>query len=239
MSDPRLQSSLDDYSVSVQRYKLQAVLLPPSFRPPILERFQHRNNRWAVDRQTVKVRKVISRMEDQLRRAQPDVAAGLATAVGAGNPRDNPPQDLEASGPVAELPDNSGCCCGEEGTPTPVRLGFPTDVKDSVVMAQQDTCDRHTICPHSTDGDKVSIGTGCDPVSFSVADELDSFVRVGVVSPNAAMQLSGLIDTLRSDGASCSVLKKVCTAFLGSVQAGIAIERDPSCIPHNYDGVDE
>ncbi|KAA8895050.1 hypothetical protein FN846DRAFT_912194 [Sphaerosporella brunnea] len=245
MSDPRLQSSLNSYSVAVQRYTLLTALLPPSLRPPMLERFQHRNNRWAVDRQTANVRKVIARMEEQLKRAQPDIAAPSAAPDAAGNRLDGPLQDVQASASAAEFPDNSGqqhptmpSTHNDQGSvvekkerPPQEDLASrpgPTAGRDPVVMALEDaglSPDGHLIRPHSTDTDKVSSGTGCEPRTFSPADELDAIVRVGVVSPDAAIRLSGLIDTLRSDGASYSVVKKVCTAFLASVQDGTPADR--------------
>ncbi|KAA8895001.1 hypothetical protein FN846DRAFT_963335 [Sphaerosporella brunnea] len=66
-SDAVVQAALNTYSVAVQRYKALAELLPPPVRPPVLERFQHRNNRWAVQRRTADVRKAIERMERQLK----------------------------------------------------------------------------------------------------------------------------------------------------------------------------
>ncbi|KAA8911924.1 hypothetical protein FN846DRAFT_903996 [Sphaerosporella brunnea] len=241
MSDPRLQSALNDYSVSVQRYKLLAAMLPPSLRPPMRERFQHRNNRWAVDRQTASVRKMISRMEEQIQRVQREVTAPSPTPVAAANPA----QNLQAPAPTAELLDNSGqqqptmpstqndqssVLAKEEGARQEdvAWLHGSTAGRDCIVMALEDaglSSDGHTICPHSTGTNKVGKSTACELVTFSPADELDAIVRVGVVSPDAAIRLSGLIDRLRSDGASCPVVKKVCTAFLASLQEGMPAER--------------
>ncbi|KAA8912540.1 hypothetical protein FN846DRAFT_1019226 [Sphaerosporella brunnea] len=61
-----VQAALNSYSVAVQQYKVLAERLPPPARPPVLERFQHRCNKWAIQRRTADVRKTIARMERQL-----------------------------------------------------------------------------------------------------------------------------------------------------------------------------
>ncbi|KAA8914038.1 hypothetical protein FN846DRAFT_886175 [Sphaerosporella brunnea] len=256
MSDPRLQSALNDYSVSVQRYKLLAALLPPSLRPPMLDRFQHRNNRWAVERRTGEVRKVIERMELQLKRAQPAVAAPSGIPVASCNPLDGALQDFQESAAAAENPGQqhpnmAGTHNDQASVLEKIQRASQEDLvslhdstadRDSVVTTPQAVClspDSHSAFPRSADTDKVCSDAACEPVDFSPADELDAIVRVGVVSPDAAIRMSRLIDTLKADGASSSVVKKVYTAFLTSVPDGRAAKKASGCISHGEDGVEE
>ncbi|KAA8899279.1 hypothetical protein FN846DRAFT_892477 [Sphaerosporella brunnea] len=72
----------------------------------MLQRFQLRNCRWLIERHTADVRKVIARIEQQLKRAEPHVLAPSAAPVAVRNPKNGPLGDLQASASSAELPQN-------------------------------------------------------------------------------------------------------------------------------------
>ncbi|KAA8896359.1 hypothetical protein FN846DRAFT_893344 [Sphaerosporella brunnea] len=80
-----------------------AELLPPAIRPPVLAGFQHRQNRWAIQRSTADVRKVIARMESQLTGLHPQFATPLATPILAIDHPDGRVQETVASTPAEEI----------------------------------------------------------------------------------------------------------------------------------------
>ncbi|KAA8904223.1 hypothetical protein FN846DRAFT_890925 [Sphaerosporella brunnea] len=247
-SDPALQAALNAYSVAVQRYKTLSDLLPRHMRPPVLERFQHRENRWPIERRTADVRKVISRMERQLAGVQPQVAPPAASPAQPTAPHDELAGETAAATAAEQIARHDGQLrqptVGTESKQHEEHAlsdDFKASTKSSVVtprktggssdkespFANNSLCDSAVCGPDegSTDdmphdgSDVLSRHDGVEDV-MSPAEEIDAVVRVGVVSPDAAIQMTRVVERLKADGTSPAIVKKVYTTFLRCAEAG-------------------
>ncbi|KAA8907680.1 hypothetical protein FN846DRAFT_889759 [Sphaerosporella brunnea] len=259
-SDPALQAALHTYSVAVQRYKMLAELLPGTLRPSVLRRFQHRQKRWAIERRSAEVKKVIARMERQLAGLQPQVAPQLATPIVPIAPQDGLVEVNVASTAAEVMRFNSGQprrptvithharsvapeSMEAKGQGKPASFDdFTTGTKSSVVgpLKTGDSPDNAALFVFNSPPDSTLFRPASDPKNymshdgsevpsttpniieyeFSAAQEIDAVVRVGVVSPDAAIRMTRVVDRLKADGASPAVWKTVYTSFLQCIQEG-------------------
>ncbi|KAA8914042.1 hypothetical protein FN846DRAFT_902330 [Sphaerosporella brunnea] len=259
-SDPALQAALDAYSVAVQRYKTLSDLLPPAVRPPALERFAHRQNRWAVERRTGDVRKLIARMERQLEGVRPQVAPTLPTtvpstvqhdglveatvgaaaavqiqsnsgqpghaAVAAHSNDSRGPDEMDPKGQEAQASRDDSAASVESSVVTLGKTGGFSDRTAS--FAENSLHDLALGRPDSgsaehmpRDGsDLLSPASDTAEEGLTAAEEIEAVIRVGVVSPDAAIEMSRAVDKLKADGARAASVKKVYSTFLRCIEEG-------------------
>ncbi|KAA8896562.1 hypothetical protein FN846DRAFT_893249 [Sphaerosporella brunnea] len=184
-----------------------AKLLPPALRPPVLERFQHRQNQWAIQRRTADVNKLIARMERQLGAVQPQLAPPQASPVWAIDTQEEPERETLASTTAKRMPHNTG-------GPSRPTVSTPEDCSRPASFVG---------CTPSLDPNALS--TVHDPSTsedaLTPAEEIDAVVRVGILSPGAAMRMTRLVEKLKSDRGRQRILKKVTTTFLNWVNDGV------------------
>ncbi|KAA8911226.1 hypothetical protein FN846DRAFT_904488 [Sphaerosporella brunnea] len=248
-SDPALQAALDAYSVAVQRYKTLSDLLPPPLRPPVLDHFSHRHNRWAVERRTADVCKVVARMERQLAGVRPQVTGlstakhdGLveATVAGeqissksgqAGQPAVATHHSLEVDKMEAKGHDELACrddfgASVKSAAVTPGNTGGFSDAAASFVanslhdlaLCRRGSGSADHMPPDGSDVFSQPSDSGEE--GLTAAEEIEAVVCVGMVSPDAAIEMSRAVDRLKEDGASAASIKKVYTAFLRCIEEG-------------------
>ncbi|KAA8908525.1 hypothetical protein FN846DRAFT_889439 [Sphaerosporella brunnea] len=243
--DRHLKAALNSYSVAVQRYKILAGLLPPDLRPPVLERFQHRDNRWAIQRRTDHVYKLIAQMERQLGGAKPQVAPPQTSPVTSPVQAIDHHEELVPETVVPPTAEDMAQNTGGECRPTVSTpddryrpCTFSQDPSVSALTNTQDFRDGAAGFGNSRLPDRDYSGSASERWSnndYSVStlhntdtsddpltpeEEIDAVVRVGIVSPDAALQMAHLVEKLKADGASPRILKEVYTTFLKYVDDG-------------------
>ncbi|KAA8912150.1 hypothetical protein FN846DRAFT_903755 [Sphaerosporella brunnea] len=251
-SDPALQAALDAYSVAVQRYKTLSDLLPPPLRPPVLDHFAHRQNRWAVERRTTDVRKIVARMERQLRGMRPQVLPSAVISTAApdghaeatiaadqissksgqpGQPAVDTHHSLEVDktepkgyDELASRDDDAASMKSSVVTPgknsgfSDVAASFVgNSLYDSVLCRADSGSPDHM--PRD-DRDVVSPAADTGEEGLTAAEELEAIVRVGIVSPDAAIEMSRAVDRVKEDGASAASVRKVYATFLRCIEEG-------------------
>ncbi|KAA8902022.1 hypothetical protein FN846DRAFT_891644 [Sphaerosporella brunnea] len=208
-SDPALQAALNTYSVAVQRYKMLSALLHRPIRPPVLERFQHLQNRCAVERRTAHVEPI----------APHD---GLVKQIVAATPAE---EKLYTTGRLRQPlrwtrqdgiqgPRRAGFIRCLQSQHEVLRRGLPKDgaapVVDNSLPDLALLCSDWDLNDHMPHDSIEILSTAPDSVedAFSPAEEIDAVVRVGVVSPDAAIRMARVVDRLKVDGTSPATLKK-------------------------------
>ncbi|KAA8910156.1 hypothetical protein FN846DRAFT_888552 [Sphaerosporella brunnea] len=204
-------------------------LLPPPLRPPVLDHFSHRENRWAVQRRTADVRKVVARMERQLAGVRPQVA-GVSTAKHDASEQ-IPSQGGQPGQPAVATHHSLEVDKTEPKGPKALAPGDDSaaSVKSSVGPGNTGGMNDPAICSANPGAAENMPPDGSDIVSspsdtreegLTAAEEMEAVVRVGVVSPDAAIEMLRAVDRLKEDGASAASVRKVYATFLRCIEEG-------------------